>query len=48
MSWEVKKEILFDRTLPEARWNCSKYARSVPITIEVKREWKLKSAKLEG
>jgi hypothetical protein len=42
MSWEVKKEVLFERTLPEARWNYSKIGTMVPI--EPKREWKVKSA----
>lgn len=42
MSWEVKKEVLFERTLPEARWNYSKIANSVPL--EPERKWKVKAA----
>lgn len=37
MSWKVKREVLFERTLPEARWSCSKYAPEPP-----KRKWRLK------
>jgi hypothetical protein len=42
MSWKVKKEVLFERTLPEARWSYSKIAHSIPM--EPKRKWKVKAA----
>lgn len=45
MSWQVKKEVLFERSLPEARWSCFRYAPEPPKAKEKpKREWRLKSA----
>lgn len=43
----IVREKLFERTLPEARWSCTRYAPSPP---RPKRNWRLKedreSAKL--
>lgn len=41
--WKVKREMLFEKTLPEARWSCKRYQPPVPKPKpEAKREWRLK------
>jgi hypothetical protein len=41
LEFKVKREKLFERSLPEARWNCEKYAPEVPK----RKRWPLKVAK---
>lgn len=38
LDFKIKREKLFERTLPESRWNCQRYAPSLP-----RRKWRLKS-----
>jgi hypothetical protein len=42
LDWKVKREKLFDRTLPEARWNCSRYQPDPPKP----KKWRVKRARL--
>jgi hypothetical protein len=41
MDWQPKKIVLFERTLPEPRWNATKYSPE-PIKKKVKPQWRLK------
>lgn len=36
--WPVKRVSLFDKTLPESRWNCSKFVLAAPKS---RRNWKV-------
>ena len=39
----ITKEKLFERSLPEHRWSCSRYQPEPP---KPKRDWRLKSAQV--
>lgn len=47
--WQVKREVLFEKTVPNHRWNPGRYAEPAP---RPKNKWRLKSpdkdAKLNG
>lgn len=38
----IVREKLFERTLPEARWSCKRYAPAIP---RPKRNWRLKESR---
>jgi hypothetical protein len=44
--WQVKKEILFEKSVPSHRWNPDRFAQEA-LKLK-KREWKIKPAKLAG
>lgn len=45
VQFKITKEKLFERSLPEHRWSCSKYQPDPP---RPKRNWRLKSAQMAG